>query len=105
VKLILSTAQPHGGLLPTLGTTYAEFYRPPPPPKMMTIEEDDEKYSTSNGGEYADLGPLMEVQTTEASEQILSSTFTIPQAKSIPADGSEHKVSNSNAHFQNVYNI
>jgi hypothetical protein len=126
VKLVLSTAQPHGGLLPTLGTTYAEFYRPPPSPKsvhhyqprraMMMMAARSRPLGTSTamvapvaGGSDEELAycrsspemcEVMKVQTTKASEQILASTFTIPQAKSIPADDSEHKVS----HLQNVYN-
>jgi hypothetical protein len=117
VKLVLSTAQPHGGLLPTLGTTYAEFYRPPPPkpaykPQRImacrTMAMNGGGAATTGGTNADDsdedmgcglfdsapaTGGAMKVNTMEASEQILSSTFTIPQAKTIPTDDSEHKVS------------
>ena len=106
---MLSTAKPHGGLLPTLGTTYAEFYRPPPPKpvykahKMKELEiaemreavdsDEDEGYELLKGSARTACCAALKVQTTKASEQILSTTFTIPAAKSIPANDSEHKVS------------
>lgn len=42
----------------------------------------------------------MDVQTYKAENQVLSTTFTVPQTKSIPSDGSEHKVTIATLDFK-----
>ncbi|KAI6206723.1 Protein F37C4.5 [Aphelenchoides besseyi] len=90
VNLILSTAQPRSGAqLPTIGTLKAQLKKRQPLRHFVVrlkckifcefeVEEDDEE--------------TFEVEEYTAEHHALSTTFTVKQKKTIPSDGSEHKV-------------
>uniref|UniRef100_A0A914ELR8 Protein F37C4.5 n=1 Tax=Acrobeloides nanus TaxID=290746 RepID=A0A914ELR8_9BILA len=100
VELILSTAQPRlGGMLPKLGTLNAQFYRPPPPPPERAMFEnlsyaryDQERVVRSCMVPQLDMHEKLQHVEYTAEENVLSTTFTVPQRKTIPSDPSEHKV-------------
>lgn len=101
VELLLSTACPRsGGSLPKLGTLRAQLYKPPLPQPIMPVAPmmayrpcraaKMMQISGAHGEESENEELCIEVAQSE--KHVLSTTFTIPQRKTIPSNRSEHKV-------------
>ncbi|KAI6189296.1 Protein F37C4.5 [Aphelenchoides fujianensis] len=107
VNLILSTAQPRSGAaLPPIGTLQAQLFKPPPPPTFAAPPRAMMKTArTSLFGSAAasnaqfdmdeaqpEIAYCMAAPQYKAEHHALSTTFAVKQKKTIPSDGSDHKV-------------
>ncbi|KAH7693013.1 Conserved hypothetical protein CHP02231 [Aphelenchoides avenae] len=95
VQLVLSTAQPRlAGPLPKLGTLRAKFHKEEPAQAQYQVAP---QYMMMRTEACMDAAPMrrmakMAHQTMQAEKQSLSTTFLVPQSKTIPSDSSDHKV-------------
>ncbi|KAI6212004.1 Protein F37C4.5 [Aphelenchoides besseyi] len=95
VELVLSTAQPHSGSqLPVLGSLQAQFHKPQPP-RTFGAPMMKRNVHALHALQYDAAEPEMmacSVPQYVPENHALSTTFTVKQKKTIPSDGSEHKV-------------
>uniref|UniRef100_A0A914Z259 Protein F37C4.5 n=1 Tax=Panagrolaimus superbus TaxID=310955 RepID=A0A914Z259_9BILA len=101
VELSLSTAQPSlGNALPKLGSTVVQFFRPPVIQPLQMLRRGGggggvfgtASKCMSFGAAPEEAVPQMKQSTSVAEENVLSTTFNIPQKKTISSDPSKHKV-------------
>uniref|UniRef100_A0A914YVC2 DUF4139 domain-containing protein n=1 Tax=Panagrolaimus superbus TaxID=310955 RepID=A0A914YVC2_9BILA len=122
VDLFLSTAQPClEGNLPKSEATFIRFHRSPPPKYAKPYSRESIREGTKCRAKRARFRPSecfrdsqtspaygatspvpqkLQQMTTIAEENILSTTFTIPNKKSIPTNSTKHKVTITVETFQ-----
>ncbi|KAH7697505.1 Conserved hypothetical protein CHP02231 [Aphelenchoides avenae] len=125
VELTLSTAQPRlGGSLPKIGTLKAKLQRVEPVFPQSQLERKkaarDSLFGTSskrmmkacnvNGdlGDWDDQSVPMSRRgalhsTMESQQHVLSTTFIVPQKKTIPSDSADHKVTITVLEFEPLF--